>query len=292
MENSVVTQVVLPAALFVIMLGVGLTLSLEDFRRIWSQKRVVALGVSLQLVLLPLLGFLVVTLFQLPAGLAVGLMILTFAPGGATSNMITYLARGDTALSVSMTATVSLIAPFSLPLLAALALEHWFGQSQALAFPVVQTMGKLVVMTIIPVLLGVFLHHKLPMLCKRLQAPVKWLSMLFLLVVVAGIVKANWQRLPELTLQVGPAVLTLITLAFALGYLISRQLRCDTTRALTLGIEVGIQNAGTALLVTGTVLHNAEMSASALAYGILMNIPVFVLIIYRNWRTESTAAAA
>lgn len=292
MENSVVTQVVLPAALFVIMLGVGMTLSLHDFRRIWAQKRIVTLGVAMQLLLLPVLGFIVVTLFRLPAELAVGLMILTFAPGGATSNMITYLARGDTALSVSMTACVSMIAPFTLPVLTAVALVHWFGQSQALAFPVLETIAKLVVMTIFPAALGVALHHRWPHFCTRLQTPVKWLSMLFLLVVVVGIVKANWQRLPELALLVGPAVLTLIALAFALGYGISRALRCDSTRALTLGIEVGIQNAGTALLVTGAVLQNAEMSASALSYGILMNIPAFALIIYRNRRASVSATAA
>lgn len=292
MENSLMTQVVLPAALFTIMLGVGMSLSIRDFRRVWSRPGVTLLGLSMQLLLLPVLGFTVVTLFSLPPALAVGLMILTFAPGGATSNMITYLSRGDTALSVSMTACVSLIAPFTLPWLTMWSLQHWMGSAQAFEFPIHHTTLKLVVITIVPVAVGVAMQHALPGICRRLQKPVKLLSMLFLVAVVMGIVKANWDKLPELVLQLGPAVLLLITLAFAAGYIVARQCRLEATQSLTLAIEVGIQNAGTALLVTGMVLQNAEMSASALTYGILMNIPAFALIFYRNRQVAVSTTVA
>ncbi len=290
MENSLLTQVVLPAALFTIMLGVGMSLSLADFRRILARPSVTLLGVTMQFLLLPLLGYLVVTLLGLSPVLAVGLLILTFAPGGATSNMITWLARGDVALSVSMTALVSVLAPFTLPLLTYWALQHWLGATQAIEFPVLTTMIKLVVMTIVPVVLGVTLHHWAPGLCHRLQKPVKLLSMLFLVVVVVGITKANWARLPDLALQLGPAVAMLITLAFGAGYGFARKARLGTEQSITLGVEVGIQNAGTALLVTGTVLQNAEMSAAALTYGILMNIPAFMLIFWRNRRKHAALA--
>lgn len=287
MESSAMTQVILPVALFTIMLGVGLSLSVADFRQVMRHPGVTALGVSMQLVLLPVLGFTVVTVLDLPPVLAVGLMILTFAPGGATSNMITFLARGDTALSVSMTAIVSVIAPFTLPLLTLTALQHWFGTGAFSGFPVLPTMAKLLLMTVVPVAVGVWLHHRFPILCLRLQKPVKALSMLFLLLVVLGIVKANGEQLPELVGVVGPAVLLLIVLASGASFGIAHQCGVGHQQALTLGIEVGIQNAGTALLVTGTVLQNAEMSAAALTYGVLMNLPAFALIFYRNLRTNA-----
>lgn len=290
MENSAMTQVILPITLFTIMLGVGLSLSVADFKQVFKQPGVTALGVGMQLLLLPLLGFMVVTALDLPPVLAVGLMILTFAPGGATSNMITLLARGDTALSVSMTAIVSFIAPFTLPLMTLWALQHWIGEAEFSGFPVLPTMMKLLVMTIVPVAIGVFLHHRFTAFCQRLQKPVKVLSMLFLLLVVIGIVKANWERLPELIAILGPAVLLLIALAFGAGFGVARQCGVKYKQALTLGIEVGIQNAGTALLVTGAVLQNAEMSAAALTYGVLMNLPAFVLIFYRNVRTNALPA--
>lgn len=290
MESSLMTQVVLPAALFTIMLGVGLSLSIADFRQVFKRPGMTVLGITMQLLLLPVLGFIVVSLLELPPALAVGLMILTFAPGGATSNMITYLARGDTALSVSMTAIVSMIAPFTLPFLTLLSLQYWMGETEFSGFPVLATMIKLVVMTIIPVVIGVFLHHRFPAFCLRLQTGVKTLSMIFLLMVVVGIVKANWNQLPELIGVLGPAVFLLISLAFGLGYGIAKQLGVQSQQALTLGIEVGVQNAGTALLVTGAVLQNAEMSASALTYGVLMNVPAFVLIFYRNLRARTVTA--
>lgn len=290
MESNLMTQVVLPVALFTIMLGVGLSLSIADFRQVIKRPAITALGIAMQLLLLPLLGFIVVSVLDLPPALAVGLMILTFAPGGATSNMITYLARGDTALSVSMTAIVSLIAPFTLPFLTLLSLQYWMDETEFAGFPVLATMMKLVVMTIVPVVVGVFLHQRFPALCHRLQKAVKALSMIFLLLVVMGIVKANWEQLPALISVLGPAVFLLITLAFGSGYGIAKQFGIENKQALTLGIEVGVQNAGTALLVTGAVLHNAEMSASALAYGVLMNLPAFALIIYRNLRSRMIAA--
>jgi BASS family bile acid:Na+ symporter len=290
MDNVFITQVVLPAALFTIMLGVGLSLSVRDFSAVLGRPVASGLGIGMQLLLLPVLGFVVATVMELPPVLAVGLMILTFAPGGATSNLITFLARGDTALSVSMTAVVSVIAPFTLPLLTVLCIEHWLGQTADMAFPVLPTIMKLVTMTIVPIAIGVAFHEKFPAQAAKLQRPVKVLSVLFLLLVVIGITRANWARLPELLASVGPALILLITLAFLAAFIIAHFARLDERQAMTLGIEVGIQNAGIALLVAGTILQNAEMAAVALAYGILMNVPAALLIVYRNLNPRVAAA--
>ncbi|WP_286237691.1 bile acid:sodium symporter family protein [Neptuniibacter halophilus] len=282
MGSGAVTQWVLPLALFTIMLGVGMTLKLSEFRLLLRQPGVVMAALLVQLLLLPCLGFAVVNLLQLPAALAVGIMILTFAPGGASSNMITLLARGDTALSVCLTALSGLITPFTMPLLTGMALAYWMGQEAALDFPVAEAMLKLFLIALLPALLGTLINARWPGFCRKAERPVKVLSCLFLLLVVIGIVRANWDQLPDFISVLGPAVLLLVTLAMSAGYLLARKMRLSSAQAVTLAVEVGIQNAATALLVTGGILHNAEMSASALIYGLLMNLPAFMLIASRN----------
>lgn len=281
MENGIAIQVVLPLALFTIMLGVGMSLRVSEFSLLWRKPAVVLVGVLSQLLLLPLLGWVVVLCFQLPPVLAVGVMILTFAPGGATSNMITYLSRGDTALSVCLTAVSGLITPFTMPILTVLTVSYWMGEEAAIEFPVMITMVKLLLISLLPALLGTLIHHRWPAFCGRIEPYVKVMACLFLVLVVFGIVKANWVELPTLVLELGPAVVVLVSLAMLLGYGVARQMRLATEQGITMAVEVGIQNAAMALLVTGGIFHNAEMSASALIYGILMNIPAFGLITYR-----------
>jgi BASS family bile acid:Na+ symporter len=282
MQTSFMTQWILPMALFVIMLGVGMTLRADDFRRVLRAPGAILTGLMAQLLLLPCLGLLLVSLLQLPPLLAVGVMVLTFAPGGATSNMLTLLSRGDTALSVSLTAITSLITPFSLPLLTLLALNYWLSERVLPEFPVLESVLKLLLITLLPVLLGMLFSARSPNFSRRVKRPVKLLSLLFVVLVVTSIMIANWTRLFALTATVGPAVLLLALLAMSLGYLLARLMRLQSEQQVTLSIEVGIQNAGTALLVTGGLLQSEEMSACVLIYGVLMQIPASMLVLWRN----------
>jgi len=282
MQTSLMTQWLLPLALFVIMLGVGMTLRVDDFRRVFKAPAAVLAGLFGQLLLLPILGLLLVTLMELPPMLAVGLMVLTFAPGGATSNMLTLLSRGDTALSVSLTAVSSLVTPFTLPLLTVLTLSYWQGNAVLPEFPVLASILKLMLVTLLPVMLGMLIGARSPGFSQKIRLPVKVMSLLFMVVVVTGIMVSNWTRLPSLIAVVGPAALLLALLAMGAGYLLARLLRLREAQQITLSIEVGIQNAGTALMVTGGLLQSAEMSASALIYGVLMQVPAVILIAWRN----------
>lgn len=291
MSASLIPQVVLPAALFLIMTGVGLSLTLSDFRRITDYPRAVLVGVLLQLIALPVLAFLLVTLFGLSGALAAGLMMVALAPGGATSNLITYLLRGDTALSVSLTALSSLITPFTMPVMAWMVLAFWLPESGAGDFPIVPTMLKLLVMALVPVALGMLVRHFAPAFSERMQAPVKFLSILFLVAVVVGIVKANHEQLMAIIGEVAPVALLLMVLAMLMGWAASRLLRLSPEIAITLAIETGIQNAGTALLITAGILQNPQMSAAALSYGVLMNVPVLLLLVWRNLPQQKVAQA-
>lgn len=290
MGSSGIGQILLPVALFSIMFGVGMSLHLKAFSLLWQRPVIVGVAVITQLLFLPALALLVVSLFQVPAVLAVGILVLSFAPGGATSNMITYLCKGDTVLSVCITAISGLITPFTMPVFTMLAISYWLGDSTAVSLPVIETVAKLLLIAVVPVFLGALVHYKWPDICRKLEVFTKALACLFLIIVVIGIVKANLGALPSYLVQVAPAVLCLVTVAMLSGYLIAKFMGLASEQKLTYAIEIGIQNAAVALIITSAILQNDEMSASALIYGVLMNIPAFMLIIWRNWPVLSRKA--
>lgn len=272
MKADLLTQVVLPAALFFIMFGMGLSLKARDFKLVLTRPKAMAFGLLAQMVLLPLLGVAVLLIFNLPPELAMGLMILALCPGGTTSNLFTYLARGDVALSVSLTAVVSLIAPFTIPLLAPLAMGWLMGNSQALELPFVQTLLQLIVITLLPVLLGMVCHHFWPRFASRADKPVKILSVIFLALIILGIIFKNKSQIPEFIMQTGPATITLNLLALLLGYGLARGIRLNHSQSRAIGLEVGIQNGTTAIVIAMSILQNNQMAIAPTVYSILMFI--------------------
>ena len=154
MQADLLTKVILPAALFLIMFGIGLSLRPLDFKNVVTSPKVVGIGLCAQMVLLPLIAFAVAIVFALPPEIAVGLIIIALAPGGATSNMFTYLCKGDVSLSITLTALASVITPFSITLLADASMQYFMGSNVAFSLPVGETIIKLFVITVIPVVLG------------------------------------------------------------------------------------------------------------------------------------------
>jgi len=282
MQASMITQLFLPIALFIIMLSVGLALTLADFKRVLKYPRAVFFGITAQFFLLPLLGIWVVWIFDLPLMLALGLIILTLAPGGATSNAITLLARGDAALSVSLTALLSVITPFTLPLMTALLLKITLEDDVSIAFPVGQALMQMLLITLVPVLLGMVFRHRYLAITQRIEKAIRRLAFLLMVATVIMLVVSRWPMLMQVLPILYLPVFTLVLLAMLMGYGVAVLGRLDDPQRVSLTIEVGLQNAGTALLVTGALLQNAEMSASALTYGVLMQLPAFALIAWRN----------
>ncbi|MGB3636992.1 MAG: bile acid:sodium symporter [Rivularia sp. (in: cyanobacteria)] len=162
MQSSFLTTVFLPLALFIIMLGMGLGLTLNDFKRVFIQSKAVILGLIAQLIVLPTIGFLLATIFPLSPELAVGVMILAACPGGPTSNMVSYLVRGNVALSITLTAISSLITVFTIPIVVNLAMQKFMGEAIALQLPFLKTLIQIAVITFIPVALGMLLHRYAP----------------------------------------------------------------------------------------------------------------------------------
>tara|TARA_R110002073_G_scaffold336557_1_gene535418 strand:- start:12432 stop:13301 length:870 start_codon:yes stop_codon:yes gene_type:complete len=270
MESTVLTKVVLPMALFVIMFGMGLALSAADFRRVAKHPKAFFVGFAGQMILLPAIGFAVASLLSLPPMLAVGLMILALCPGGTTSNLFAYLAKGDLALSVSLTAVASLIAPFTLPLIGSWAISHFMGGDTAVTLPLGKTIIQLVAITILPISIGMTVRAYARGFSDRAEKPVKLLSTLFLIAVIAGIMRNSWSELPSHLEDAGLAALLLNISTMAIGFGLATALRLGKPQSVTIGLEVGLQNGTTALLVTGTILENPVMSIPPAVYSLLM----------------------
>lgn len=271
MEQTFLAKVVLPIALFVIMLGMGLSLVPDDFRRVFRFPKAVLVGVGAQILLLPLIGFAVVKLFSFgQPELAVGLIVLTLCPGGTTSNMLTYLGKGDVALSITLTAVVSLVTPFTIPIGTALAMNELMGSSKAIALPIGSTIAVLIAITVLPVVVGMAIHRKWPALSQRADRPVKVLSIVFLFLIIAGLIRENSDNLGAWFADVGAATLALNVCAMGLAFLVAKLARLGKSQQVTIAIEVGIQNGTTALLVTGTLLASAPMTIAPAIYSLIM----------------------
>ncbi|TQV87952.1 bile acid:sodium symporter family protein [Aliikangiella coralliicola] len=270
METTFLSQVVLPFSLFIIMWGMGLSLKVKDFTRVLTRPKAVVIGIICQMALLPMIGYFIVMMFGFSAELAVGLMILTFCPGGVTSNMFSYLANGDTALSISLTAVVSILTPFTIPLLSVLMIGWFMDESQEFSIPILRTIIQLLVITVVPVAIGMLLHVKYPKFCAKAERPVKIFSVVFLFVIIAGILAKEWQNVASYFVQTGVATLVLNVLTLTLGYFIANLTGLSQRQAISIGIEVGIQNGTLALLVTGTILQSALMTIPSITYSLIM----------------------
>ncbi|MEM0981965.1 MAG: bile acid:sodium symporter family protein, partial [Cyanobacteria bacterium P01_H01_bin.58] len=212
MESGFLTAVFLPLALFIIMLGMGLGLTLSDFHRILVEPKAVLLGLVAQLVMLPAVGFGLAMAFPLTPELAVGLIILAACPGGPTSNLLTYLAKGNVALSITLTAISSLITVFTIPLVVNLAMGTFLGEATALTLPFVTTVIQIAVITLVPVSLGMVLRAKAPQLAAQIEKGVKWLSMIFLGLIIVGLLAQERANVADFFIQVGWVTLTLVLL--------------------------------------------------------------------------------
>ena len=169
MESSFLTAVFLPFALFIIMLGMGLGLTVKDFTRIFVEPKAVIIGLIAQLIIVPVVGFLLAMFFPLSPELAVGVVILAACPGGPTSNLVTYLVKGNVALSITLTAISSLVTVFTIPLVVNLAMQQFMAESVALQLPFLKTVIQIAVITLIPVSLGMLTHHYAPTLASTIE---------------------------------------------------------------------------------------------------------------------------
>lgn len=272
MESNFLTVVFLPLALFIIMLGMGLGLKLDDFKRIFVEPKAVILGLIAQLIVLPVVGFLLALIFSLPPELAVGLMILAACPGGPTSNIVTYIARGNVALSITLTAISSLITVFTIPLVINQAMQFFMGEGTSLQLPFIKTVIQIAVITLVPVTLGMLLHHYVPRFAAKVEKWVKWISLFFLTLIIVGLLLKERDNVASFFLQVGWVTFALNVSTMILGYVIATLAKLDWDSATAITFEVGIQNGTLAIAIASapTFLNNPTMAIPAAIYSLLM----------------------
>jgi bile acid:Na+ symporter, BASS family len=280
MQSNLFTTVLLPISLAFAMLGMGLSLVLEDFQRVTRYPKAVAVGTVCQLLLLPLIGVLITQVVPMQPAIAVGLIILAICPGGASSNLITYLAKGDVALSVTFTALSSLITVFTIPIFANLALQRFMGESAAIALPIGQTMVQILLITLLPTAIGMAIRHRFPKTARRLEKQASRLAIGLLALIIVLLLIREGSKLPGFLLQVGIGVLLLNVLATLAGFLVGKLFQLPLAQQLCIAIEVGIQNGTLALAITAGLLNNPDMAIPAAVYSLLMYVTGFGVILY------------
>ncbi|MDC8784271.1 bile acid:sodium symporter family protein [Roseateles koreensis] len=270
MQGEIVTTVLLPAILAFIMFSLGLGLTLGDFRRIIVQPRALLVGVFCHFVLLPVVCYLMVTAFGVTGAFAVGFMIIASCPTGSTSNMLTYLARGDVALAVSFTAVASVMTMFTLPFIVAWSLNTFMGTQQTVQVPVSMMMGQIFMLLAVPVATGMVVRHVWPEGTKR-REPVatRIATVLFIIILVLAIAK-NWTLLRDNFTTLAPFAVGLNLVMLAIGFLVAWIARLSRKQSVTLGIETAMQNATLALVISSTVLKQDAMAVPGALYGVLM----------------------
>ncbi|MCZ9893335.1 bile acid:sodium symporter family protein [Brachyspira hyodysenteriae] len=252
--------------LMIVMFGMGLTLKLEDFKVVFTRPKDIIIGAIAQFTIMPLLAFLLSLVFKLPPELAVGVILVGTCPGGTSSNVMTYLANGDVALSVGMTSVSTILAPFATPLLTLL----YAGQK--VDVNAVSMFVSIVQVVILPIALGFIINKFFYKFTNSIKEILPLISVLAIVAIVAAVVSANSQRL----MQVGYLVIIVVVLhnclGYLLGYLLGKLFRLNNAKCKAVSIEVGMQNSGLATSLAAT--HFASMA--------LATVPGAIFSVWHN----------
>ena len=288
------TQIGLPIALILIMTGVGLGLKGEDFSRVFQQPKAFFIGAFCQMVLLPLLAIGIIAVTGLTGELAIGLFILALCPGGVTSNLYSFLTKADVGLSVSLTAVIGFITPFTIPILGAWAINHYGDQANQFELPIVITWIKLMVITVIPVLIGMGIRAKWENVAKKAEPYVSWFSVGVLAFLIISICVNLGEKLVEFAVLTGPATIMLNIVTMSLGYFVGKWLLHNEAQSRTITLEVGLQNGTLALAVTTGILQSGPMSMAPSIYSLFMFISatLFTFIVLKKDKAKDLPPAA
>lgn len=288
MEQSTLTAIFLPLALGIIMLGMGMTLTLADFKRVFVYPKAVLLGLVNQLAFLPLLGFGLAMAFDLRPELAVGIVLLALCPGGATSNIISHLAKADLALSISLTAISSTITNFTIPIFLNIALFHFMGGAEAVQLPLGKTIAQIFVVTIFPVAIGMLIKQRFPAFTERSLKAVNIMSaVFFVLILLLAILKERANIVPYFV-QAGFPALLLNLSAILLGYISGLLLSLNFKQRVAIAIETGIQNGTLAIAIalSPAILNNTEIAIPGAIYSLLMFLTATLVVLWSRKRAD------
>lgn len=288
---QLVISLLLPIALVIIMFSLGLGLTLADFSRVALKPRAFLFGTVSQMVLLPVVAFGLAIAFRLPPELAVGLMILSFAPGGPSSNLMSKLAGGDVALAISLTGVTTFAAIFTVPVLTKLAADHFMGV-EASSVDVTSLGLSMAILTLAPVAAGLALRYARPDFALRLEKIVSRIAVLFFAGVVIWALGSNWSIFTDNLPTLGPALVLLNVLLMALAFGVARLFSLTVPEGKAISIECGIQNAALGMtvgtLIAGGTSALPTVSLPSGVYGITMYLVTIPIVLWmRRWRSAA-----
>ncbi|MFS4467210.1 bile acid:sodium symporter family protein [Maribacter sp. 2210JD10-5] len=283
---------ILQILLFLVMFGMGMTLTIPDFTRVGIAPKAVFTGLVNQIILVPLIAYGIVLLIPMEPMIAMGLMVCACSPGGAVSNLFSYLSKGDTALSITLTAISSIVTIFTIPLIINFSLEAILGEaSKSIQLPLGKTIFNIFKLTALPVFLGMFINHKFPATAEKSKPAIKWgsitvivLALLFMVLKLEEI-GDSWSFLKATFLSV--ILLNFGTLA--VGFFSAKFLKLSTKQSATISIESGMQNnvLGMTLAMSPSLLNSPEMAATPGVYGVVMSIlAIGVIAIFKGMITK------
>ena len=270
MDSGIIT-ILLPLALAIIMIGLGLELTPKDFTRVTKQPKVVLIALFCQLVILVSIAFIICKVLALPALLAVGLMLLAASPGGSTANLFSYLFKGDIALNITLTAINSVIAAFTLPLIVNFAIQHFMNDGQEISLQFSKILQVFAII-IIPVGIGMLIRHYAPHFTEKLNKPLRIFAVSFLILIIIGAITKERHQILEYLAQVGLATVLFCLCSLLIGYFVPRLLGINSAQARACAFEIGIHNSTLAMTIALTVMASSTVAMPAAVYSIFMYV--------------------
>jgi bile acid:Na+ symporter, BASS family len=266
--DSALTTVGLPLALAIIMFGLGLDLTIGDFKRVGRAPKAVAVALACQILLLPAICFGLVVLFDLPALLGIGMLLLAASPGGTTANLFSHLFKGDVALNITLTAINTVIAVVTLPLITGFAIAY-FDRQDDVSMPLVEIV-KVFALILLPVGIGMLVNNRAPTFARRMDKPVRIGSAVILAILVLGILLDQLEDVGDYLADVGLIAALFCAISLVVGYVVPKAFGVTGPQAIASSMEVGVHNSTLAIFVAVEVLDQVEISVPAAVYSLIM----------------------
>ena len=285
-------MLLLPIALAVIMISLGLSLTVADFRRVFVYPKGVSIGLVNLVLISPLLAFAIAEAFALDPALAVGLVLLGSSPGGTMANLLTHLARGDTALSITMTATSSLAAVVTVPLFLELSTSHFGAAGLDDDVGMLGVVARVLLITVVPLSVGMWLRARRPTRVAEIEGTFRTVALVVFLAVVVGVIVAEHDRVFDNIDDVAAAAVTLNLAAMTMSYSIARIARLDNRQSTAIAIELGIHNSTLAIAVGATIATVLTIPAAVYASFMFVSAGLFARLMYKRNSAVTPAPAA
>ena len=282
MEDSLFATLFLPVALAVIMTSLGMSLTVDDFRRVVVYPRGVSIGLANLVLISPLLAFAIAEAYSLEPALAVGLVLLGASPGGTMANLLTHLARGDTALSITITAISSLAAVVTVPLFLELATDHFGANRLDEDVSMLGVVARVLLITVIPLSFGMWLRARRPARVAAIERTFRRVALAVFAAVVVGVIVAEHERVFDNLDDVAAAAVTLNVASMAISFAIARVARLDNRQSTAIAIELGIHNSTLAIAVGASIATVLTIPAAVYASFMFLTAGVFARLMYRR----------